>query len=377
MGDTDTEKARTLVGEVDSLDDLPFETLGWLLHVMSGDAASTEELEQIREYLNNRVQETSGAAHFAARYENSEDGYLIMQSNRRADGIILEAMMEDQPESDLIPKIVRGLLAHRKKGRWSNTQDNAFVLLALDRYFQKYEKQTPDFVARVWLGDDYAGEHAFEGRTTERHRIDVPMDRVARQSDGGEKSTKLYLQKDGKGRMYYRVGLDYAPRDLDLDPADHGFVVERTYEAVEEEDDVRRREDGTWVVEAGAKVRVRLNMVAPTRRYHVALKDPIPAGFEPLNPALATTGSLPEDPQSDNDDNPYWWWDRPWYEHQNMRDERVEAFASLVRGGVHEYTYYARATTPGEFVAPPTKAEEMYHPETFGRTGTAKVVVEE
>ena len=27
----------------------------------------------------------------------------------------------------------------------------------------------------------------------------------------------------------------------------------------------------------------------------------------------------------------------------------------------------ARATTPGEFVVPPAKAEEMYHPETFGR----------
>ena len=44
--------------------------------------------------------------------------------------------------------------------------------------------------------------------------------------------------------------------------------------------------------------------------------------------------------------------------------------------GVHTYTYLARATTPGIFVVPPTKAEEMYHPETFGRTGTARVVVE-
>ena len=35
-----------------------------------------------------------------------------------------------------------------------------------------------------------------------------------------------------------------------------------------------------------------------------------------------------------------------------------------------------RATTPGAFVAPPAKAEEMYAPETFGRTGTDWVVVE-
>jgi len=40
---------------------------------------------------------------------------------------------------------------------------------------------------------------------------------------------------------------------------------------------------------------------------------------------------------------------------------------------VHEYTYVAVATTPGRYVAPPAKAEEMYHPETFGRSGTDRV----
>ena len=59
-----------------------------------------------------------------------------------------------------------------------------------------------------------------------------------------------------------------------------------------------------------------------------------------------------------------------------MRDERVEAFTSLLWAGVHEYTYVARATTPGHFVVPPTKAEEMYAPETFGRSASDRVVVE-
>ena len=57
------------------------------------------------------------------------------------------------------------------------------------------------------------------------------------------------------------------------------------------------------------------------------------------------------------------------------RDERVEAFTSLLWDGVHEYTYVARATTPGQFVVPPPKAEEMYSPETFGRGASTRVVV--
>jgi uncharacterized protein YfaS (alpha-2-macroglobulin family) len=40
------------------------------------------------------------------------------------------------------------------------------------------------------------------------------------------------------------------------------------------------------------------------------------------------------------------------------------------------FSYTARATTPGRFVAAPTKAEEMYSPETFGRSTGMVVVIE-
>src|SRR5712692_6631857 len=52
---------------------------------------------------------------------------------------------------------------------------NVFILLALDRYFNTYEKVTPDFVARVWLGDAYAGEQQFKGRSADRQHVNVPM----------------------------------------------------------------------------------------------------------------------------------------------------------------------------------------------------------
>ena len=53
-----------------------------------------------------------------------------------------------------------------------------------------------------------------------------------------------------------------------------------------------------------------------------------------------------------------------------------DAFSPLVWEGNHEYEYIARATTPGNFVVPPPKAEEMYMPETFGRGGSDRVIVE-
>jgi len=198
----------------------------------------------------------------------------------------------------------------------------------------------------------------------------------------------LLLQKDGDGRMYYRIGMNYAPRDLNLEAADYGFAVERAYEPIDDDADVSRDEQGTWHIKAGARVRVRLTMVAPMRRYHVALVDPLPAGLEATNAGLLgaekTPGAMARSSHRRRGGGRgrfgrgYWrWsWRGTWYEHTNLRDERAEAFTSLLWSGVHTYSYVARATTPGTFVVPPPKAEEMYHPETFGRGAGDRLVVE-
>ncbi len=373
MGDGDATQARGLI-EDNGADNLPAEALGWLLPVLSADPDSGQEVGEIRRYLNNHVVETAGAASFTTSY--GDDDYLLMHSSRRTDAVILDALITDQPKSDLIPKVVQGLLAARKQGRWDSTQENSFVLLALDHYFNTYEAQTPDFVARLWLGDQYAGEAAFKGRTIDRQQVDVPMAYLAGGQAPVGAAQSLLLSKDGAGRLYYRIGMSYAPKDLVLEPAEQGFTVERTYEAVDSPDDVHRDPDGTWHVRAGAQVRVRLTMVAPARRYFVALVDPLPAGFEAENPALAVAGRVPQDRDPQGSGGGFWWWIGPWYEHQNLRDDRVEAFTSLLWEGVYTYTYVAHATTPGEFIVPPAKAEEMYSPETYGHAGTDRVVVQ-
>jgi uncharacterized protein YfaS (alpha-2-macroglobulin family) len=370
MGDRDAYEARTLIGKAGGVEKLPLEALGWLLAVLSGEANSQKEIAAIRRHLNNRAEETAGAAHFTTSYKDG--AHLLLHSDRRADSIILEALIKDDPKNDLIPKIVRGLLAHRKAGRWENTQENVFALLALGRYFEVYEKTTPNFVARLWLGDAFAGSQQFRGRSTDIRQLDIPMNYLAARPA----QQNLTLSKNGQGRLYYRIGMNYSPENLRLKAADHGFTITRGYEAIDDPNDVRREEDGTWRIKAGARVRVRLTMVAPARRYHVALVDPLPAGLETLNPELAVTGRIPQDQNDQTQSYSRWFWWRQWYEHQNMRDERVEAFTSLLWEGVYNYSYVARATTPGVFVVPPSKAEEMYHPETFGRGATDRVVIQ-
>jgi uncharacterized protein YfaS (alpha-2-macroglobulin family) len=367
-GDRDSAKAGRLLGQA-GLENLSMEAIGWLWPVIEDES----QLQAIRLYVNNHVVETAGAANFTTYYDDQT--YLLLSSDRRTDAILLDALIEDDPQSDLVTKLVNGLLAHRVKGRWNNTQENVFVLLVLDRYFNTYEAQAPDFVARIWLGDTYAGSSEFHGYNTDQHQTLVPMSYVLSETASGGGTQDLVLSKQGPGRLYYRLGLRYAPSDLQLDPLDMGFIVQRTYEAVDNPADVSRDSDGVWHIKAGARVRVKITMVAENRRYHVALVDPLPAGLETVNPELAVSGSIPQDSSSPDYRYGWWWWG-PWYEHQNLRDDRAEAFTSLLWDGVYEYSYVARATTPGTFVVPPVRAEEMYAPETFGRGSTDTVVVD-
>ncbi|MEO8650345.1 MAG: hypothetical protein ABI539_14365, partial [Acidobacteriota bacterium] len=382
MGDKDAGKAKKLLAEA-TIEKMPFEALGWILSVLADDSGSAAETSAIKRFLLNRTTETAATANFVTNYGDGE--WLIMYSNRRADGVLLEALIKSAASGagqdaagDLVPKLVRGLLDHRKEGRWSSTQENVFILLALDKYFNSYEKVTPDFVTRVWLGSGYAGEQNFKGRSIDSNLLSIPMSYLLEQ--GGE--SNLLIDKQGPGRLYYRIGMKYAPKNLKLEPADYGFTVLRRYEGVDKAADAVQQPDGSWDIKSGARVRVVLTMVAQARRYHVALVDNLPAGLEILNPGLAVTEAIPQNPNpgstgvlefSSRSFGGSWWWRSNWFEHQNFRDERAEAFASLLWEGVYDYSYVTRATTPGDFVVPPAKAEEMYHPETFGRTGTGFV----
>jgi uncharacterized protein YfaS (alpha-2-macroglobulin family) len=367
-GDSDPAKASRLLDDA-GLEEMSLEALAWLWPVLESGGQYGSQVEAIGDHFNNRVVETAAAANFTTSYGDQE--YLLLHSDRRTDGVILDSLISVEPDSDLIPKVVNGLLANRVRGRWGNTQENVFILLALDHYFNTFENVTPDFVARLWLGETYVGQHEYEGRTTERNETFVPMEYLT-EIDGTQ---NLIISEEGVGRLYYRLGLQYAPDDLELDALDMGFAVQRTYEAVDDPDDVFQDDNGVWHIKAGARVRVNISMATSNRRYNVALVDPLPAGLEIINPALAVSGDVPQNPDDSTLRYGWWWWGT-WYEHQNMRDERAEAFTTLLWDGVYSYSYVTRATTPGIFVVPPAKAEEMYSPEVFGRSASDMVVIE-
>jgi uncharacterized protein YfaS (alpha-2-macroglobulin family) len=351
------------------------EALAWLLPVLGGHQAARSELALVRKELLSRVSETAAGAHLTSAQE--QDGHVLLHGKRRGTAVLLDSLLRTEPGSDLVPKLVQWLLGHRVEGHWGTTQENVFALLSLRRAFDVLESQVPDNRVRAWLGERPLVDERFVGRDVTRRGLTLPVSQLAELA--GPDGAELVLDEDGPGRLYWRLGLRYA-RDLeDPQPESRGFSVSRTYESLGDPDDVRRDPDGSWRIRRGATVRVRLSMLAPATRHHVALVDRLPAGLEPLDTGLAVTEAVPDDEPQAVSAHDYWrcfWWGGPWYEHAALRDAGAEVFASSVGADLHSYGYAVRATTPGRFVAPPARAEEMYAPESFGRSASDVIIVE-
>lgn len=351
-----------------------FDVIGWLLPVIykefvaRKDSGAKSLLDELLSYLLSCVDETAKRAHFATTYDAG--AYVLLHSDFRTDAVLLDALISirdyKHASEKLIPKLISGLFDCRKNGRWTNTQENCFVLVALDHYFNAYEATVPDFTVRSWLRNVVCTENKFKGRSTDTQMTRIPMDFFLKQKG----LQNLAISKEGPGRLYCRIGVNYCPQDFQMGALDRGFVVEKKYELVGKVgaevfkfDEKNHR----LTMKAGSFVKTTVKVFTKGVRYHAAVVDNLPAGLEAQNPSLPTFNV--DDAQGKEEQDPFRWWSN-WYEHINYRDSRVEAFATILWPGEYELTYVAKATCAGSFIVPPAKSEEMYEPETFGRCPT-------
>jgi uncharacterized protein YfaS (alpha-2-macroglobulin family) len=327
------------------VDRMPIFGIAWLAD------ADPQHREDLLRRINNAILPEGGSAHV----EELADPYLLWfwNSNVRSTAIVLDTLIRaGQP----VTPMVRWLMQVRKKGRWGNTQENAWAMEALIDYYRKYESETPDFAATVALADKPIARDEFRGRSTEAKSHDVPMSNLS--------SGNLTFNRNGTGTLFYLTRMRYALTGIYHEPADRGFTIERKYSQTD--------------FKAGDLIKVTLKIRNTKERRFVAVTDPIPAGTEPVESWFATTANeLAQQQRSEKAQGYDWmsWWQHGGFDHVERHDDRVNLFATRLSEGVHEFTYVVRATTAGTFITAPTHVEEMYEPEVFGRTATDVIEV--
>lgn len=327
---------------------LPAEAAALLLASIGPDGEATPEVNRLVKRLEASIREESGSAHVLPE----RHGPGSYGSQVRADALALLGLEAARPGHPLAAKLARGLLAARDPaGRWPTTQDNAFALLALAPRMSRAPDVPGD--TRVWLGERFLGT-VRPGRPVTLPLASLP-----------EEPAAVVLEGPGDGAFQYRVGLRWAVDDRAAERRERGFSLVRRYEATDDPGDVRRGEDGTVHLRAGARVRVTLEGATPVARRQVAVIDRFPAGIEPLLPDLRGSGP-------DGDRGTGW----SWFDHVELGDDRSLAFAADFGPGRWSWSWVGRAPTPGTFVAPPATVEAMYEPEVMGRTAADRIVVE-
>jgi uncharacterized protein YfaS (alpha-2-macroglobulin family) len=336
-----------------------------------GSPESAARIADLRRRMTNAILPEAASAYV----EELNDPYLVWywSSNVRTTSIVLNSLVKANVSDAPFRQIVRWMMAARKDGRWGNTQENALAMEALVAYYQRFESAPPDFRAVVALGGEDVARQEFKGRTTTSSVTQLPMSKVLAQGPGGS-TRPLTFSREGTGTLFYTARLRYAMDQLFQDGLDNGIRIARSYAPYVENGS---RPAGT-TYKAGDLVRVSLTFTLPKERRFVAVTDPLPAGFEPVESWFATTAASlgrVQDGQNDASDNWFSWWERGGFDHVERYDDRVQLFATRLSEGQHEFTYIARATTAGTFRTAPARAEEMYAPEVFGRTATDVIEV--
>jgi hypothetical protein len=299
-------------------------------------------------------------------------------SATRTQALVLRALAA-QGEHPLLTELARGLIGSRKQGSFRTTQEGAWALLALSDYRRVAEKEAPSFDATVSLGAQKLGGGNFAQASAKPQRFDLPLARLVVHG-----RAPLLFEKSGTGLLFYEARLRYVRKELPRAPLDAGFFVEKSLHGVAAENLTKGLAAPPGVareVAAGDLILVDLRVVTSAPRAQVVIDDPLPAGLEAVDPRLSTTadwlkisGYADESSCAECMSGEAAGYGAP-YDRSEVRDDRVLFFVDTLPAGLHHYRYLARATTFGRFVLPPTRAEEMYQPEVFGRTGATEVTV--
>jgi uncharacterized protein YfaS (alpha-2-macroglobulin family) len=268
----------------------------------------------------------------------------------RERAIQLLAWCRVEPDRAEVDRLLEELLALRQDGHWRTTQGNAWALLALAEYARQVEgERTAVAGTLVWGEERVAFELPAAPHTFETTFRGVPT----------ATETPLWLEHPASQRLFVQTTVSGRAREVAPPAQDRGFALQRRYDLVADDGSVREFAQAR----VGDRVLVSLRLEVRQPAYFLALDDPLPAVFEPLQPEFtsrqAAAGSeLTADWISD---------------FRELRADRALFFCDRLAPGHYTVRYLARVRAAGQALAPAAKVEAMYHPERFGLTATQRL----
>jgi uncharacterized protein YfaS (alpha-2-macroglobulin family) len=271
------------------------------------------------------------------------------QNDLEATSLALKVLCRVKPQSPLLPKVARWLMANRRLGSaWDSTKQTAFAILGLDEYLKITGELNSSFQLQVLLNGEPVHSGTFAGPAG--LRAPFVLERKGASVPG---NLQVKLVKKGKGPLYVSSALAYFAGGESV-PAQSSpeLSVRREYFRLlisrEGDRPAWKMQPLTGEIRAGDLIVSRLTLQGARAQY-LMLEDPIPAGCEQVESA----GGLNLGHATRN------WCD--WYSQREFRDDRTVFFLSDFYGKA-ALQYVLRVIVPGGFHVGPPRAELMYRP---------------
>ena len=264
-------------------------------------------------------------------------------SAARERAIRLLAWAKFKPKDREVARLTQELLAARVNGAWRTTQENAWAMLALARYFTSVEGEVKPVSGTLTRGAAAKPFALTPKEMTSASKFDFTK---------ADTLGTLSVANPQKGALYGDVSFAVEPPVAVQPRQDRGYSVARSYFKLAADGSMQEAKD----LVVGDRVVVVLRIETPVPGHYVAIDDPLPAILEAVNPdfkSQAVGGGAAVE--------------RDWAaDYRETRADRVLYFCDHLPAGPHTFRYLARVRTAGKVLAPSTKAEEMYRPERFG-----------
>jgi len=245
---------------------------------------------------------------------------------------------------------IRELLKLRKDGiRWSSTKSSALCVEVIVE------------AARASGGFEFAGGEGIEVAVEAAGRREmVKLDAKnlwAAYFDfpvGADEAVPVVVRAGGEKSVMAMASMGYESGSPDrMKAVSEGIQVERRYFRVDEDGGRTLLGEGEKLA-VGELIEVEVKMTADDELSYVHLRDPIPAGLEPLVPLSGYGGGA----------------------YRESRGGETNFFISKLSQWNRVQRYQMRVVTKGAGTALPARAECLYVPEIFGQSGLRAMEVE-
>lgn len=280
---------------------------------------------------------------FASAPLKPNDGFW---TPARQDALTLAVLVDLAPNHRDVPKLMDSVAGRARDGRWANTQENAYALMALGKAYKKF------------AGKEYWGVFT-AGEVVEKRFTNVIVSSI--ESNSGEWIGKdLTFSVTGAGTAFISLSYEGIKAGLLPPKSDQLTISRRFLDSSGNPLDINDIHQGDLLI-----TELTVKPKFPSGRVdNVAIVDLLPAGLEIENPRLLNAGaSLP------------WLQYRTEPDHVDVRDDRILFFGSISADHENKYYYAARAVTRGTFTLPHAFVEAMYDPTYQAYDGGGKFTV--